>query len=124
MPSFKRTDRLSESIQRKLSELIMYEVKDPRLPKFVTISGVEVSPDLSHAKVYFTVFNEDTVKVAEVLNATAGFLRSALARTMTSRTVPQLHFYYDPSLEYGNRLSSVINKLNVPDDEPNEPEQD
>ena len=106
-------------IQRKLSEIIMREINDPRLPSFVTISGVVVSADLSHAKVYFTVLNADTEQAEMVLNTAASYLRSALARTSKLRTMPQLHFVYDESIEYGRRLSHLIDKVNPPDeDEP------
>ena len=79
---FKRADRVAEMIQRKLSQIIQQEIKDPRLPAFVTISTVKVSADLGHAKVYFTVFNnEDVAQTATILNAAASYLRTALARS-------------------------------------------
>lgn len=118
---FKRTDRIAEMIQRKLATIIPTEVKDPRLKGFVTISAVKVASDLGHAKVYFTVFDEDKQLAATILNAASSYLRSALARSITLRTVPQLHFVYDESIEYGERLSRLIDKINTPapDDEDN-----
>ncbi|WP_019215918.1 30S ribosome-binding factor RbfA [Legionella tunisiensis] len=112
---FKRTDRVAEMMQRKLSQIIQQEIKDPRLPAFITISAVKVSADLGHAKVYFTVFNDDAEQTAAILNAAASYLRSALARSVTLRTVPQLHFVYDESIEYGRRLSRLIDEVNPPD---------
>lgn len=112
MSDFKRTDRISEMIQRKLAELIQKEIKDPRLPGFITISAVKVAKDLSHSKVYFTVFNGDPIETETILNAAGSYLRTALAKTMTIRTVPQLHFVHDKSLEYGNRLSRLIDNVN------------
>ncbi|WP_028389109.1 30S ribosome-binding factor RbfA [Legionella fairfieldensis] len=112
---FKRTDRVAEMMQRKLSQIIQQEIKDPRLPAFVTISAVKVSTDLSHAKVYFTVFNEDIKQAADILNAAASYLRTALARSVKLRTVPQLHFVYDESIEYGRRLSRLIDEANPSD---------
>ncbi|KTC72462.1 ribosome-binding factor A [Legionella birminghamensis] len=119
MSNFKRVDRVAEMLQRKLSQLIQQEVKDPRLPSFVTVSDVKVSPDLGHAKVYFTVLNHDVQLTAEILNAAASYLRSALARSVKLRTVPQLHFVYDESIEYGRRLSKLIDEVNPaePDEE-------
>ena len=111
----KRIDRISELMQRKLSQLIQQEVKDPRLSRFITISAVKVSPDLGHAKVYFTVFGDEIKQTAEILNSAASFLRTTLARTMKFRTVPQLHFIYDESIEYGRRLSRLIDDLNPPE---------
>lgn len=109
---FKRTDRVAEMMQRKLSQIIQQEIKDPRLPAFVTISSVKVSGDLGHAKVYFTVLNSDVDLTASILNSAASYLRSALARSVKLRTVPQLHFVYDESIEYGRRLSRIIDEAN------------
>ena len=118
--NFKRTDRIAEMIQRKLAQIIPKEVKDPRLAGFVTISAVKVTADLGHAKVYFTVLNEDKKIVTTILNAAASYLRSALARSITLRTVPQLHFIYDESIEYGQHLSRLIDKVNPPASNNNE----
>lgn len=109
---FKRTDRVAEMMQRKLSQLIQQEIKDPRLPAFVTISSVKVAADLSHAKVYFTVLDENVKQTAAILNSAASYLRTALARSVKLRTVPQLHFIYDESIEYGRRLSRLIDEAN------------
>ena len=111
---FKRSDRIGGLIQRKLAEIIPQEVKDPRLPAFVTISAVKVTGDLKQAKVYFTVLNHDPAETAVVLNSAAPFLRSALARTLTIRSVPQLHFLYDESIEYARKLGILIDGV-LPD---------
>jgi ribosome-binding factor A len=112
--NFKRTDRIAEMIQRKLAQIIPLEVRDPRLKGIITISAVKVAADLGHAKVYFTVLNDEKTLVTTILNAAASYLRSALARSITLRTVPQLHFIYDESIEYGENLSRLIEKVNPP----------
>lgn len=118
MPSdFKRTDRIAEMMQRKLAQIIQQEIKDPRLPGFITISAVTVTRDLAHAKVYFTVFNGDPSETEVVLNSASSFLRTSLARTMTLRIVPQLHFIHDKSIEYGTRLSKLIDSVNPKQDD-------
>jgi ribosome-binding factor A len=113
---FKRTDRIAELIQRKLAELIPREVKDPRLTGLVTVSAVKVAADLGHAKVYVTVLMEDKETALSVLNAASGFLRSALSKSISIRTIPQLHFIYDESIEYGQHLSRLIDKVNPSSD--------
>lgn len=118
--NFKRTDRIAEMIQRKLAQIIPQEIKDPRLKGFVTISAVKVAADLGHAKIYFTILDDDKKLALSILNASASYLRSALARSITLRTVPQLHFIYDESIEYGERLSRLIDEVNSPDAEDNE----
>ncbi len=112
---FKRTDRIAEMMQRKLSQIIQQEVKDPRLPGFITISAVTVTRDLGHAKIYFTALNDEAGMADSILNAAASYLRTALARTLTLRTVPQLHFIYDKSIEYGRHLSRLIDDVNPPE---------
>jgi len=109
---FKRTDRIAQLLQRRLALLIQTEIKDPRLQGLITVASAEVSRDLSHAKIYFTVFNGDPVVAQSILNTTASYLRSALAKELSLRTVPQLHFIYDKSIEYGMRLSRLIDQVN------------
>lgn len=109
---FKRADRVAEFVQRELSLLIQMEIKDPRLPKFVTISNVNVSADFAHAKVYFTILSGDQQLTENILNSASSYLRTQLAKNMKMFTVPQLHFVYDGSVEYGNQLSQLIDKLN------------
>lgn len=118
--NFKRTDRIAEMIQRKLAQIIPQEIKDPRLKGFITISAVKVAADLGHAKIYFTILDEDKKLAVNILNAAASFLRMALARTIALRTVPQLHFIYDESIEYAERLSRLIDKVNIPNSKNNE----
>ncbi|WP_133127564.1 30S ribosome-binding factor RbfA [Legionella nagasakiensis] len=112
---FKRTDRIAETILRKLAQIIQQEVTDPRITSFITLSAVKVSKDLSHAKVYFTALNDDPNQTAMILNTAAGYLRTILAKTVKLRTVPQLQFVYDESIEYGKRLSRLIDEVNPPD---------
>jgi len=97
-------------MQRKLSHLIQHEIHDPRLPQWMTILDVKISKDLGHARVYFTVINDEPDEVAAVLNALAPFLRTALAKSLTLRRVPKLSFIHDASVEYGKQLSRLIDK--------------
>lgn len=110
-----RQSRLAEQIQRDLSELIQMELNDPRLG-MVTITDVELSRDLSVAKVYFTVLEEDKKKSSKkALESAAHFLRKHLAHRISVRSMPNLNFYYDESIERGSRISSMIDKA-VADD--------
>ena len=117
MPDFNRTDRIAQMIQRELALLIQKEVKDPRLPGLITVSAAKVSKDLSHAKIYFTVFNGNPAEAETVLNAAASYLRSALAKISTLRTVPKLHFVHDISIEYATKLGRLIDRVNPRDEE-------
>src|SRR5512139_65842 len=104
---FARTDRIGEQIQRELAQLIRLEVKDPRV-KLVTITGVEVARDYSHAKVFYTALSGASKELQQGLERSAGFLRSQLAHSLKLRIIPQLHFVFDASVERGARLSQLI----------------
>ena len=106
-----RRARIADQIQRELAELIRLEVRDPRVG-MVTITGVDLSRDQSHAKVYFTVLGapSDAEHAQEGLQRAAGFLRSALAHRLTTRSVPELAFAFDESVERGVRLSRLIDE--------------
>jgi len=108
---FSRTGRVAEQIQRDLAELIQLEVKDPRVG-LVTLTGVEVTQDYAHAKVYFTTMGsaEQVPLVQAGLERASGFLRSQLAHRMKLRIMPQLHFIYDSSVAEGVRLSQLIDE--------------
>jgi len=108
---FSRAARIADQIQRDLSGLIRQELKDPRVG-VVTITAVEVNRDLSHAKVFVSSLGEasSTEQSVEALQHAAGFLRSQLSRTLTIRSVPQLQFVYDGSVERGARLSHLIDE--------------
>lgn len=109
--AFLRTGRVAEQIQRELADLIQMEVKDPRVG-LVTLTGVEVTQDYAHAKVYFTTMKsaEQAPKAQVGLEHAAGFLRTQLAHRMKLRIMPQLHFIYDTSVENGVRLSQLIDE--------------
>ena len=123
-----RVQRVADQIQRELATLIQMEVHDPRVG-MVSVTGVEVSRDIAHAKVFVTVLNTltddsqinestlsepgdlDKLEIKEnidALNKAAGFLRSLLAKRLSTRSVPKLRFYYDGSIAHGQQLSSLI----------------
>jgi len=108
---YSRASRLGDQIQRDLSDLIRLELKDPRV-RMVTITAVEVMRDLSHARVFVTSLAGEaaTQESIRALRHAAGFLRSRLAQSLTSRVVPELDFVYDESIERGARLSRLIDE--------------
>jgi len=116
---FSRTRRVGEQIQRELAELLQREVKDPRVAG-VTVTAVEVSRDLAHAKVYVSRMTGETdwQETLAGLGRAAGFLRRELGRRLTMRSVPELRFLRDRSIEEGARLSELIDRV-VADDESN-----
>jgi ribosome-binding factor A len=102
-----RPQRLGDQIQRELGDLVR-ELRDPRVG-MITITAVDVSPDFSHAKVLFTLFEKDKLPATlDGLKRSAGFLRSQLAKRLKLYTTPGLRFEYDESVERGDRLSRLI----------------
>lgn len=111
---FSRASRVVEQIHRDLSELLR-EVKDPRIAHLlplVTITGVEISPDYTHAKVFYTSLagHERDEEVARGLVHASGFLRRELGRRVRIHHTPELHFVYDASVERGTYLSNLIDE--------------
>ena len=115
---YSRTQRVADYLQRELAGLIQRELRDPRLG-MVSLTAVDVSRDLGHARVYYTLLNCDTEEEAqqatEVLNNAAGFLRSELSRDATMRSVPRLKFYFDTSIGRGRQLESLISRATEAD---------
>lgn len=110
----RRTERLNDVIREEISDLLRREVKDPRLEKnFFTITHVETSSDLRHAKVYVSVMGPDEEKKETLkgLEAAAGFLRRQLRDRLTMRRVPDLSFYLDESIERGGRVLELIREV-------------
>jgi ribosome-binding factor A len=110
---YARTQRVADYLQRELAALIQHEVRDPRVG-MVSVTGVDVSRDLGHARVYYTVMgiesSEDAAESTEALNKAAGFLRGHLSRDSNMRSVPQLRFYFDSSVGRGRDLEDLIQR--------------
>jgi len=106
-----RARRVADQIQRELAEILREELKDPRV-RLVTVTGVDVSADLAHAKVYFTslVGEDERQEIAAGLARAGGFLRTALGRRLRIHSIPELHFVHDASVEEGVRLSHLIDQ--------------
>ena len=106
---YPRSHRVADFIQRELSGMIRTEVRDPRVSPMLTVSSVEVSRDLSVAKVYWSVLDPDEKEETKAaLKRAAGFLRRRLAQEMQIRSVPELRFHHDDSAERGAHMSALI----------------
>jgi ribosome-binding factor A len=109
---FSRTQRVGGQIQRELAQIIQQELRDPRVG-LVTISAVEMSKDMTHAKVFITLMNpeQDVPETIKVLKKASGFLRHALGKRIMLRVLPELHFVYDSSLVEGLRVSALLDAV-------------
>ncbi len=115
---YSRQERVGDYLQRELALLIQRELRDPRIG-MVSITGVDVSRDLAHARVFFTRIGSDSAEDAEnavaALNGATGFLRSSLARDASMRTVPRLRFQFDSSVGRGRDLAALISAASAAD---------
>lgn len=107
-----KTERLGNVLHREISNILMSEIKDKDL-NFVTITKVDLSSDLSYAKVYFTTLDESKKDIVlKDINNARKFIRSILMkRKIEMRIIPELSFVYDDSIEYGNKIESIIEKM-------------
>ena len=109
-----RPQRLGDLMQRELSSLLRLELRDPRVG-MITITSVDVSPDMSHARLFFTMLEKDKLEdTLHGLKRSAGFLRSQLAKRIKMYTTPELRFAYDETVERGDHLSRLIDSTKVP----------
>ncbi|MGO1246652.1 MAG: 30S ribosome-binding factor RbfA [Oceanisphaera sp.] len=107
---FSRARRVGQELQKEIAMILQREIKDDRL-KLVTVSGVDLSKDLSYAKVFVTFLENDPQKIEEgmkVLKDASGFIRSLVGKAMRLRITPELRFAYDQSLVEGVRISSLV----------------
>ena len=109
---FRRTDRVGDLIRRELAHLVQTGLKDPRVG-FVSITGVEVSPDLKLAKVYVSVYGtpEEEASSLEGLRSATGYVRSVLKRTLHLKRIPELVFHLDDSIAEGARINAALASL-------------
>ncbi|MDT7943387.1 MAG: 30S ribosome-binding factor RbfA [Dehalococcoidia bacterium] len=109
----RRTERLGALFRQELAELLRRELRDPRLLQIITITRVEVTPDLQHARVYVSVLGQEEEKEAALaaLKGAAPYMRHLLGQRVVLRRIPLLHFHLDESLEEGDRLLRIIDQL-------------
>lgn len=107
-----RPTRIAEQMKKELSDIISRKIKDPRVG-FVTVTDVELTGDLQQATVYISVLGDEVAKEETLkgLNKAKGFIRSEIGQRIRLRKTPELIFEFDESLEYGNRIESLINEL-------------
>jgi len=112
MSRFKRADRVADLIQMEISDILLRQVRDPRIGA-VTITGAKVSDDLRTARIFFVELGKDqcSEEVKTGLASATGFLRRELGRRLQLRCLPELLFSYDPSFAYGNRIERLISEI-------------
>ena len=114
-----RQGRINDEFQKEVA-MILREVKDPRVSgAFVSVTGAEVTPDLKYAKVYYSALMGDKKEVKKGLASSAGFVRGQIARRMNLRITPEITFVEDSSIEYGAKISKILEGITI-----TEPDED
>ncbi|MFO8048587.1 MAG: 30S ribosome-binding factor RbfA [Desulfosudaceae bacterium] len=112
MKSYPRAERIGKKIQRRISEFLQQELRDPRISG-VTVTGVDVSPDLGNAHIYYTVTGgkKEHREAAAGLKSASGFIKRSLAGRLDLKYMPAIHFYYDESIDYGERIDRLLKEI-------------
>ena len=106
-----KIDRLNSTFEREISYILQNEVKDENI-KFVTVTGCQITNDLSYAKVYVTVFDKEKKGITlKALEGAKSFIRGELSKRVEIRHTPELRFIFDDSIEYGEKIDKLINDL-------------
>lgn len=116
-----RGERLAGEFQKEIYNIITNKLraKEPSLSVIISVTGADVAPDLKSAKVFISVYDADkerAEKSFEIIKENAGFIRKELSRVMTLRTVPELRFILDASMEYGQKIDKLIYELESKDE--------
>jgi ribosome-binding factor A len=120
MADSRRPDRVAEAIREAVAMFLTEGVKDPRVTGLVTVTGVDVTRDLRHAKVHVSILgsDEERKETMEGLQSVAGHLRAKLGRTLRLRVTPELDFRYDASIAHAARIDSLLEQIRTGDAEP------
>lgn len=120
-----RSDRVSKEIQKVVAEVIQYELQDPALPTFTTVTAVDVSRDLSYATIFVSALGEgeQIEPVLEVMERAKKFIRYRIGEEIKLRNVPEIRFKYDHSIAEGNRISKIIDEV-IKEDEKKRAQQE
>lgn len=111
-----RQGRINEELKKELSQVINYELKNPNVTGMISVTKVKVTPDLKYAKVYVSILNSKNIsKTMEGLKESSGFMRSKIAKNVNLRITPELVFEVDDSLEYGEKIDSILKELKKED---------
>jgi ribosome-binding factor A len=109
---YKRAQRVGDLIKEEISRIIQYELKDPGIG-FVTLTQVELSDDLKHAKIFYSVLGDEEAKKESslALRRACGFIQHEIGRRLRLRYTPHIYFLFDPSVEYGAHIELLIEKM-------------
>jgi len=107
-----RMNRVDEELKKEISNIINYELNNPKVTGLISVTKVKVTPDLRYARVYISMINEKNQKATlAALKQSAGYIRTLVAKKVNLRTTPEIIFEFDESIEYGAKIDSIINEI-------------
>ena len=107
-----RMDKINEELKREISNIINYEIKNTNVTGLISVTKVNTSPDLKHARVFVSFINSKSVKnTLAALKSSAGFVRSKIAGKLNLRTTPEIIFELDDSMEYGQKIDMILKDI-------------
>jgi len=117
MLPYKRSQRVGDLVREEVADIIMYRLKDPRIG-FVTVTGVDMSPDMKNARVYVSVLKEEDRELTlEILNSSKSFIRSLLSKRLRMKFIPSVEFRFDTSIEYGYKIDKLLKEIKDRDED-------
>jgi ribosome-binding factor A len=117
MLPYKRSQRVGDLIREEVADIIMYRLKDPRIG-FVTVTGVDLSPDMKNARVYVSILKEEDRELTlEILNSSKSFIRSLLSKRLRMKFIPTVEFRFDTSIEYGYKIDKLLKEIKDRDED-------
>ena len=107
-----RLNKINEELKKELSQIINYKLKNSNVTGMITVTKVKITPDFKYAKVYVSILNaKNTQKTLEGLKNSTGYMKSSIAKSINLRVTPELVFELDDSLDYGERIDSILKNL-------------
>jgi len=117
MLPYKRSQRVGDLVREEVADIIMYRLKDPRIG-FVTVTGVDMSPDMKIARVYVSVLKEEDRELTlDILNSSKSFIRSLLSKRLRMKFIPTVEFRFDTSIEYGYKIDKLLKEIKDRDED-------
>ncbi len=117
MLPYKRSQRVGDLVREEVADIIMYRLKDPRIG-FVTVTGVDMSPDMKMARVFVSVLKEEDRELTmEILNSSKSYMRSLLSKRLRMKFIPTVEFKFDTSIEYGYKIDKLLKEIKDRDED-------
>ena len=107
-----RFNRIEEELKKVVSNIILYDIKDPNITGLISVTKTKITPDLKYAKVYISILNSKNIKETfAIMKKSSGFVRTQVAKKMNLRITPEIIFELDDSMEYGEKIDAILKEV-------------